>query len=155
VNRLTFGQDAVMEQPAPAAQPDADGPAPGAGDLTVTCTRDGETARIEVVGELTDTARRPLVRELTDLMLSSTPLKRVDLDLCEVSFLNSAGIAALVQLQKMVQPRGIELTLAVKDVAVTRPLQLSGLWHRFTVLDLRHDTAQEVHEPLPPGREHS
>jgi anti-anti-sigma factor len=155
VNRLRSGQNSGMEQPPPAAQPDADGPAPGAHNLTVTCTRDGDTARIEVVGELTDTARRPLVRELTDLMLSHTPLKRVDLDLCEVSFLNSAGISALVQLQKMVQPRGIELTLAVKNVAVTRPLQLSGLWHRFTVLDRRPDTAQETHEPLPPGREHS
>ncbi|GAB3362769.1 hypothetical protein GCM10027300_36650 [Modestobacter lapidis] len=107
----------------------------------MTCTRDGATARIEVVGELTDTARRPLVRELTDLMLSRTPLTRVELDLCEVSFLNSAGIAALVQLQKLAQPRGIELALAVESIAVIKPLQLSGLWHRFTVLDRRegHD----------------
>ena len=137
MNRWTVGHTPVMGEPPRAAQPDADGPAPGAPDVTVTCTRDGTSARIEVVGELTDTARRPLVRELTDLMLSGTPLKRVELDLCEVSFLNSAGIAALVQLQKMVQPRGIELALAVGNVAVTRPLQLSGLWHRFTVVDRR------------------
>jgi anti-anti-sigma factor len=142
-----------MEQSAPATPPDEGGT--DAHEVTVTCTRDGATARIEVVGELTDTARRPLVRELTDLMLSGTPLKRVELDLCEVSFLNSAGIAALVQLQKMVQPRGIELALAVKNVAVTRPLQLSGLWHRFTVIDRREDTPQQTHESLPPGREHS
>ena len=155
MNRLGSGQNADMEQPSPAAAPDADGPAPETADVTVTCTRDGQTARIEVVGELTAAARRPLVRELTELMLGRTPLKRVEHDLCEVTFLNSAGIAALVQLLKMVQPRGIELVLAVDDVAVTRPLQLSGLWHRFTVLDHRHDTAQEVHAPLPPGREHS
>jgi anti-anti-sigma factor len=133
-----------MEEPTSAAHPDPDGPAPESdpSNVTVTCTRDGQTARLEVVGELTDTARRPLVRELTELMLSGTPLKRVELDLCEVSFLNSAGIAALVQLQKMVQPRGIELALAVKTVAVTRPLQLSGLWHRFTVLDRREGHEQ-------------
>ncbi|MBY3553845.1 STAS domain-containing protein [Modestobacter lapidis] len=134
-----------MEQPPRATQPDAAGPATGPEhgppNVTVTCTRDGATARIEVVGELTDTARRPLVRELTDLMLSRTPLTRVELDLCEVSFLNSAGIAALVQLQKLAQPRGIELALAVESIAVIKPLQLSGLWHRFTVLDRRegHD----------------
>jgi anti-anti-sigma factor len=141
-----------MEQSAPATPPDEGGT--DAHEVTVTCTRDGAAARLVVVGELTDTARRPLVRELSDLMLSGTPLKRVELDLCEVSFMNSAGIAALVQLQKMVQPRGIELALAVKDVAVTRPLQLSGLWHRFTVIDRRPDTPQQTHEPLPPGREH-
>jgi anti-sigma B factor antagonist len=55
-----------------------------------------------------------------------------------VTFINSAGIAALVQLQKMGQPRGIELALAVQNPAVTRPLQLSGLWHRFTIIDRRH-----------------
>ena len=126
-----------MEQSAPATPPDEGGT--DAQEVTVTCTRDGATARIEVVGELTDTARRPLVRELTELMLSGTPLKQVELDLCGVSFMNSAGIAALVQLQKMVQPRGIELALAVRDAAVTRPLQLSGLWHRFTVVDRRED----------------
>jgi anti-anti-sigma factor len=131
-----------MAEPPSAAHPDPDGPAPEPSNVAVTCTRDGQTARLEVVGELTDTARRPLVRELTELMLSGTPLKRVELDLCEVSFLNSAGIAALVQLQKMVQPRGIELALAVKTVAVTRPLQLSGLWHRFTVLDRREGHEQ-------------
>jgi anti-anti-sigma factor len=138
-----------MDQPPLAAQSDADDPTaelrPAAEphDVTVTCTRNGATARIEVVGEFTETARRPLVRELTDLMLSGTPLKRVELDLSEVSFLNSAGIAALVQLQKMAQPRGIEIALAVEDVAVIRPLQLSGLWHRFTVIDRR-----EGHEEI-------
>jgi len=144
-----------MEQP-PSATPDADGPAPQPDDqVTVTCTRDGATARIEVTGELTEVARRPLVRELTDLMLSGSPLKQVELDLCEVTFLNSAGVAALVQLQKMGQPRGIELVLAVATAAVTRPLQLSGLWRRFTVLDRRPGSAQETHEALPPGGEHS
>jgi anti-anti-sigma factor len=124
-----------MDQPL-GAQPDPDGPPPGA--PTVTVTRAGGTARIVVVGELTEAARRPLVRELTDLMLDKAPLKRVELDLCEVSFLNSAGIAALVQLLKMAQPRGIQLVLTVATVGVTRPLQLSGLWHRFTVVDRRH-----------------
>ena len=56
------------------AQPDPDSPPPGA--PTVTVTRGGGTARIVVVGELTEAARRPLVRELTDLMLDKAPLKR-------------------------------------------------------------------------------
>ena len=113
----------------------------GAHEVTVTCTRDGVAARIAVVGELTDTARRPLVRIVTDLLLAEQSLRRLQLDLRGVTFMGSAGLAVLVQLQKMVQPRGIELALAVEDVAVTRPLQLSGLWHRFTVIDRREGPA--------------
>ena len=153
MNCAPDGKNRCMEEPV-AAQPAAAGSPDDAPAVTVTCTRTGPTARIEVVGDLNDEARRPLVRQMTDLLLDKTPLKRIDLDLCEVTFMNSAGIAALVQLHKMVQPRGIELTLVVKTVAVTRPLQLSGLWHRFTVLDRREDTPQETHAPLRPGIEH-
>jgi anti-anti-sigma factor len=143
-----------MEQPLPGGAPQ-----PAAGDarpnVEVTCTQDGDTARIQVIGELTDGARRALVRAMTDLMLNGTVLHRVVVDLSAVSFVNSAGIAALVQLQKMGQPRRIELALAVQSVAVTRPLQLSGLWHRFTIIDRREGTPEEVHEATPRRTEHS
>ena len=153
MNRPRRGQNPLMVEPQ-SAQPDEDRPPSDAHAVTVTCTRDGRTARVEVVGELTDAARRPLVRELTDLMLDKAPLKRVELDLSAVEFMNSAGIAALVQLQKMLQPRAIEFVLVVATVGVARPLQLSGLWRRFTVVDRRPDTPEHVSEPMPPGREH-
>jgi len=38
-----------------------------------------------------------------------------------------------VQLQRMSAPRGIEVVLVNPPVAVIRPLQLSGLWHRFPI----------------------
>ena len=140
-------------------QPRTPGAAPGGADAgqqaEVTCRQDGDTATITVVGELTDEARRPLVRAMTDLMLNGTPLRRVVVDACGVSFLNSAGIAALVQLQKMGQPRGIELALAVQDSAVTRPLQLSGLWHRFTIIDRRESSPQAGQEGVHRRTEHS
>ena len=123
-------------------------------EVTVT-EHDAENAEIRVVGELTEGARRPLVRAMTDLMLGSPELKRVQLDTCEVTFMNSAGIASLVQLHKMVQPRGIELPLVVHSTAVARPLQLSGLWHRFTVIDRRDDSPDVVHESTHRRTEHS
>ena len=123
-------------------------------EVTVT-EHDTENAEIRVVGELTEGARRPLVRAMTDLMLGSPELKRVQLDTCEVTFMNSAGIASLVQLHKMVQPRGIELPLVVHSTAVARPLQLSGLWHRFTVIDRRDDSPDVVHESTHRRTEHS
>jgi anti-anti-sigma factor len=90
-------------------------------------------ARLTVAGELADAARRPLVRIMTDLLLDHPGPERVELDLSGVTFMNSAGMAVLVQLQRMSAPRGIEVVLVNPGVAVIRPLQLSGLWHRFPI----------------------
>jgi anti-anti-sigma factor len=96
----------------------------------------GGTARITVRGELTEAARRPLVRCLTELLLGHEPLQRVELHLDGVSFMNSAGMAVLVQVQKMAAPRGAEVVLVAPPAAVVRPLQRSGLWHRFPMVDV-------------------
>ena len=103
--------------------------------LAVREERDGEVCRLTLTGELTDAARRPLVRALTDVLLEVSTLRRVELLLGDVTFMNSAGMAVLVQLQKMVAPRGVELVLVRPRAVVARPLQLSGLWHRFTVTE--------------------
>ena len=123
-------------------------------DVEVT-EQDAHAAEITLRGELTEGARRPLVRAMTDLLLGAPQLRRVQLDTRPVTFLNSAGLSTLVQVQKMCQPRGIELALVVGDDAVTRPLQLSGLWHRFTVIDRRPDVPEVVHEPTHRPHEHS
>jgi anti-anti-sigma factor len=114
----------VEESSIPAAEP------------RVTHVLDGDTVRLTVTGELTDAARRPLVRVLTELLLQHEhALSRVVLDLRDVSFMNSAGMAVLVQLQRMAAPRAVEVALLDPPDAVLRPLQLSGLWRRFPVLD--------------------
>jgi stage II sporulation protein AA (anti-sigma F factor antagonist) len=59
----------------------------------------------------------------------------VELRLREVPFMNSAGMAVLVQLQKLGQPRAVEIVLVEPPESVTRPLQLAGLWHRFPVIE--------------------
>jgi anti-anti-sigma factor len=73
---------------------------------------------------------------VTDLLLAETSLRRVRLDTRAVTYLNSAGMAVLVQLQKLGQPRGVEVVLVAPPTAVSRPLQLSGLWLRFPVEEL-------------------
>jgi stage II sporulation protein AA (anti-sigma F factor antagonist) len=101
----------------------------------VTSVFDGDTARLTVVGEFTEPARRPLVRALTDLLLAESGLHRVELDLRGTTFLNSAGLSVLVQLQRLGRPRGVEVVLVDPPESVIRPLQLSGLWHRFPVIE--------------------
>jgi stage II sporulation protein AA (anti-sigma F factor antagonist) len=120
-----------------------------AGEPRITHVLDGDTARLTVTGELTDSARRPLVRVLTELLLQHEhALARVVLDVRHVSFMNSAGMAVLVQLQRMASPRAVEVALLDPPEGVLRPLQLSGLWRRFPVLDSTDDAGVA---PAPEG----
>lgn len=73
--------------------------------------------------------------ELTEELLSRQPLRRVVLRLGGVPYMNSAGMAVLVQLQRMAAPKGVDVALVTPSAAVSRPLQLTGLWHRFPVVD--------------------
>ncbi len=116
----------------------------------VRAAADGDVVSLTLEGELTDTARRPLVRVLTEALLSGKPLRRVDLHLGGVPFMNSAGMAVLVQLQRMAAPRGVEVALVTPSPAVVRPLQLSGLWVRFPVVD---ENGDEDSADLPPAGE--
>lgn len=125
----------------------------GAGDETEPAVRtaaDGDVVSLTVEGELTDAARRPLVRVLTEVLLSGKPVRRVELRLGGVPFMNSAGMAVLVQLQRMAAPRGVEVALVTPSSAVRRPLQLSGLWLRFPIVD---ENGEEDSADLPPAGE--
>jgi stage II sporulation protein AA (anti-sigma F factor antagonist) len=101
----------------------------------VTATLHGDVSSVTVAGELTEAARRPLVRAVTDQLLSVPTLSRLELDLGGVTFMNSAGMAVLVQLQRMTQPRAVTVALVSPPESVVRPLQLTGLWRRFEVVD--------------------
>ena len=117
----------------------------------VRTAAEGDVVSLTLEGELTDTARRPLVRVLTEALLSGMPLRRIELHLGGVPFMNSAGMAVLVQLQRMAAPRGVEVALVTPSPAVARPLQLSGLWLRFPILD---ENGDEDAPGLPPAGEH-
>ena len=118
----------------------------------------GDVVSVTVEGELTEAARRPLVRVLTEELLSRQPLRRVELRLGGVPFMNSAGMAVLVQLQRMAAPKGVDVALVTPSSAVSRPLQLTGLWHRFPIVDENGDedpTAVSSAGPDGSPREHT
>ena len=118
--------------PPPAPLPEA----PPVPEVTVEPSGTG-SVRVTVVGDFTAEARRPIIRVVTDLLLGEDPPQSVQLDLHRVTFLNSAGLSTVVQLHRMLEGRGAELELVVGTTIVARPLQLSGLWHRFHVRDER------------------
>jgi anti-anti-sigma factor len=144
------GQTASMEETTPAVAFLAGEAAPDEPEVrTVTA---GEVVALSLDGEFTETVRRPLVRTLTELLLSGQPLRRVELHLGGITFLNSGGISVLVQLQRMAAPRGIDVALVAPSPAVTRPLQLTGLWHRFPIVDGDgNERAAEVPSRGPDG----
>jgi len=153
MNRAPSGNGSAMQEPTAGSEaPEPSGATPHS--PTVTTTQEGDTARIRVVGELTEEARRPLVRAMTDLMLSSHELRKVELDLSEVDYMNSAGVSTLVQLERMAEPRGIAMPLIVRTSGVARPLQVSGLWRRFAIVDRREGTPEQTSESMRPGIEH-
>jgi anti-anti-sigma factor len=130
VNRAPAGQFSGVEETTSSVGAEAQ---PPDGDPEVRCDVEGQTARLTISGELTEAVRRPLIREVTDLLLEHIALQRVEVHSAGVSYMNSGGMAVLVQVQKLAAPRGIEVVLVDPAPAVIRPLQLSGLWHRFPV----------------------
>lgn len=128
------GQEtAVDETSDPRSQGEPEQQRHGDVEPEVSTALEADVPTLTVAGEFTEGARRPLVRTMTDLLLSRPDLRRVRLDLRGVTHLNSAGVAVLVQLQKLGQPRGVEVVLVAPPTVVARPLQLSGLWLRFTI----------------------
>ena len=147
------GQCPGMDESLPPSEGHADAAGP-----EVTVALDGDVSRVTVAGELTEAARRPLVRAVTDQLLSVPTLSRLELHLDGVTFMNSAGMAVLVQLQRMAAPKGVDVALVTPSSAVSRPLQLTGLWHRFPIVDENGDEdATAISSAGPDGspREHT
>ena len=76
----------------------------------------------------------PLLRSSITGQFAGQPRELV-LDLSAVEFLGSAGLAALVDAQKLARDRNIGLRLIAATRAVLRPLQVTGLIDLFSVAD--------------------
>ena len=87
---------------------------------------------VHVVGEI-DTLTAPVLRAQLDEHLPVVPL--LVLDLSDVTFLGSAGLAVLVETQKAARSRDVALRLIATTRAVTRPLEVTGLIDLFTIAD--------------------
>lgn len=90
------------------------------------------TRVVHVVGEI-DTLTAPVLRGRLDDHLADTEL--LVLDLSEVTFLGSAGLAALVAAKDDADRRGHVLRLVCGSRIVTRALEATGLMDLFDVAD--------------------
>lgn len=116
-----------------------DGVSGGSGDVGEVIRFDllehGGGARVlHVVGEI-DTLTAPLLRDQLVAQVAVAPL--LVLDLSDVAFLGSAGLAVLVAAKEDADGRGHALRLVCGSRIVTRALQATGLLGLF-------DTAEDV-----------
>jgi anti-sigma B factor antagonist len=117
-------------------EPPAD-PADEAGDVGEVVrfdvvTHGQEATVVHVVGEI-DTLTAPVLRAQLDEHLPVVPL--LVLDLSDVTFLGSAGLAVLVAAKDDADRRGHRLRLVCGSRIVTRALEATGLLSLFDVAD--------------------
>ena len=93
-------------------------------------------AVVSVAGEVDMFTSPELRQELHRLTSDAVP--RIVVDLGQVSFMDSSGIATLVQALKEARPFGGELFLAAPGETVLRVLRLANLTSLFKV----HDTVE-------------
>lgn len=100
--------------------------------LSVDCARDGALVTVRVTGDV-DYSTAPLLADgIRDAVLSDgVQPARVVLGLAEVRFLDSSGVATLLEAKRMIEDFGGSLTLVSPSQAVARTLELAGLVRLF------------------------
>jgi anti-anti-sigma factor len=104
--------------------------ADGARSFAVQASSEGETLRLHVSGEFDPVNTAELARALHPT--SMTSVRRVIVDLSDVTFLDSASLHALVDGKAILDRYGIALRLIASSDSVTyRLLELTHLSERF------------------------
>ena len=106
--------------------------------MKVTTSFRDAVAVVSVVGDVDMYTSPDLRSSLSGLSRGKTP--RIVVDLSQVGFMDSSGIATLVQSLKEVRPKGGEVRLAGVGRNVLRVLELSNLTSLFPV----HSSVEEA-----------
>jgi anti-sigma B factor antagonist len=100
---------------------------PSRSDLvTFQVTTTDSSVHLRVAGEI-DSSSAPALRAELTTVLDLAPAELV-LDLCAVSFLDSAGLSVLAAAHRRATAEDVRLRVLVSGRAVVRPLQITGLW---------------------------
>ena len=109
--------------------------------LDIGIERDGSTTVLRLVGEL-DMATADELRRHILLVLDQHDPHRILLDLSELSFTDSSGLAAMVWAHQQLASRGRQLRLHHPQAMVRRVLHITGLHTRLHITET----------PQPPRR---
>ena len=86
----------------------------------------GTSVRVTATGEI-DSSSSPVFERHLDVAFQS-PADEVVVDLCGVTFLDSAGLCVLASAHRRAREQQIAMRLLASTRAVMRPLQITGLW---------------------------
>jgi anti-sigma B factor antagonist len=102
-------------------------------DVRAATSSSGTT--VVVSGEV-DSTTAPGLRNCLLEVISRPGTTAVEVDLRDVTFLDSAGLSALATAHRAAVAAGRALQMRCGTTrAVVRPLQITGLWTVFTVVD--------------------
>ena len=94
--------------------------------LTIHTSRDGGQARVAAGGEIDLST----VGELRDAVLRCAEgAERLLLDLEGIEFIDTTGLAALLELRSTLQTRGVLFEIAAADGPVRQAVDVTGLGH--------------------------
>jgi anti-sigma B factor antagonist len=100
---------------------------PSRSDLvTFEVTSIASSVHVRAAGEI-DSSSAPALRTELSTVLDLAPAEIV-VDLCDVTFLDSAGLSVLAAAHRRATAEGGRLRVLVSGRAVVRPLQITGLW---------------------------
>jgi anti-anti-sigma factor len=103
-------------------------------DLVITEIASGRRTIVKLCGEL-DIASAPGLRERLLACLSRQTPNYLVLDLSELEFIDSSGIAVLVNTERRARLLGCALVLVAPQAPVSRVLQICGLNHHFLIFE--------------------
>jgi anti-sigma B factor antagonist len=82
--------------------------------------------RLKVGGEIDSSSAPVLAQRLLEVLTG--PLSELIVDLCDVTFLDSAGLSVLASAHRRAADKQVPMRVLASSRAVVRPLQITGLW---------------------------
>lgn len=95
--------------------------------------RPGAGARIKIHGDLDCFTSHRLTQSMTTVLLDRP--RMVTVDLSAVSFLDSAGLGAIIDSHRQAQAQGCQLVLRGTTGVVRRVLDMTGVSAQVTLVD--------------------
>jgi anti-sigma B factor antagonist len=86
----------------------------------------GRTVHVTATGEVDSSSAPVLEQHLTGVLESRSD--EIVVDLCAVTFLDSAGLCVLATAHRLAREQGTRMRVLASSRAVVRPLQITGLW---------------------------
>ncbi|RJQ76636.1 anti-sigma factor antagonist [Pseudonocardiaceae bacterium YIM PH 21723] len=105
----------------------------GNGDISLSLRHTGNAIVLTIRGDI-DLETAPLFRRhLHTARDIADPHRSLLIDLRDVRFFNSSGIAELITVHEHCRKRGVDLIILADGPAVLRPLQVTGLAEVFDI----------------------